>query len=88
VAKIQKKIYTHTLILNIINILIVKKFHYKTRLRKIGLAPNTPTSLQTTLVAAADLAEGRILFEGQKIKNNNNNNSISFIRVHVNSKYS
>jgi hypothetical protein len=37
-------------------------------------APNTSTSLQTTLAADAHLAEGQFLLEEQTLNNNNNNN--------------
>jgi hypothetical protein len=53
--------------------------YYKTRLGRTFLAPNTSTFLQTTLAAAAHLAEGQILHEEQTLKNeidnyNNNDN--------------
>jgi hypothetical protein len=38
------------------------------------LAPNTSTSLQTTLAADAHLAEGEFLHKEQTLNNNNNNN--------------
>jgi hypothetical protein len=40
------------------------------------LAPNTSTSLQTTLAAAAHLAEGQF---NNNNNNNNNNNRVSFL---------
>jgi hypothetical protein len=41
----------------------------KRRLRRIFLAPNTSTSLQTTLAADAHLAEGQFLDEEQTLNN-------------------
>jgi hypothetical protein len=39
------------------------------------LAPNTSTSLQTTLAADAHLAEEKFVDEEQTLNNNNNNNN-------------
>jgi hypothetical protein len=41
--------------------------YYKKRLRRTFLAPNTSTSLQTTLAADAHLAEGQFLHEEQTL---------------------
>jgi hypothetical protein len=41
-------------------ILVTITAYYKKRLRRTFLAPNTSTSLQTTLAADAHLAEGPI----------------------------
>jgi hypothetical protein len=43
--------------------------YYKRRLRRTFLAPNTSTSLQTTLAADAHLAEGQVLHEEQTLNN-------------------
>jgi hypothetical protein len=43
--------------------------YYNRRLRKTFLAPNTSTSLQTTLAADARLAEGQFLDEEQTLNN-------------------
>jgi hypothetical protein len=42
--------------MNIITVLLIKKYHYKIRLRKTVLLPNTLTYLQITLAAEAHLA--------------------------------
>jgi hypothetical protein len=58
--------------------------YYKKRLRRTFLAPDTSTSLQTTLAADAHPAEGQFLHEEQTLNNansliyrayNNNNNN-------------
>jgi hypothetical protein len=43
--------------------------YYKNRLRRTFLAPNTSTSLQTTLAADAHLAERQFLHEGHTFNN-------------------
>jgi hypothetical protein len=55
--------YVHTYMLRTISVLLWCKDHYKIWLRKTFLAPNTSTSLQTTLSAEAHLAEGQFLLE-------------------------
>jgi hypothetical protein len=50
--------YIHTLILSTSHILTSKTYHHKMRLREIVLVQNKSTSLQTTLLAEAYLAEG------------------------------
>jgi hypothetical protein len=45
-------------------------------LRRTFLAPNTSTSLQTTLVADAHLAEEQFLHEEQTLNKANNNNTV------------
>jgi hypothetical protein len=53
--------------MNMISVLITCKVHYKILLRRTVLAPNTSKSLQTTLAADADLAEGQFLLGGQTL---------------------
>jgi hypothetical protein len=44
-----------------INVLICSKHHYKIRLRRTELAPNTSVTMQTTLAADTNLAKGQYL---------------------------
>jgi hypothetical protein len=65
-----------------VQIIIVRIMpYYKRRLRRTFLAPNTSTSLQTTLAADAPLAEGQFLHEEQN--NNNNNNTVAVITIRL-----
>jgi hypothetical protein len=47
------------------NILIGRRYRYKTLLRKTILVPTMSTSLQKTLASEAHIAEGQILPEKQ-----------------------
>jgi hypothetical protein len=53
--------------LHTISILIKCKDYYKVWLKRTFLAPNTSTSLQTTLEAEVHLAEGQLLLEEQTL---------------------
>jgi hypothetical protein len=59
-------------------ILVTTIAYYKKRLRRTFLAPNTSTSLQTTLAADTHPAEGQFLHEEQTLNRNRNSETNNF----------
>jgi hypothetical protein len=53
----------------IMTIIITARAYYNKLLMRTFPAPNTSTSLQTTLAADTDLAEGQFLLEEQTLNN-------------------